>query len=360
MADNLQVTTSEGATSVAADEIAGVKHQRMKLQHGVDGAAADVSATNPLPSALYDTGGAPITSSLRGSVGEKLALDVASASALFTLTMPAGTGTRYSNVVDGLNYMWWTGSWITSGSGGSLALEGSHDSTTWITFPIEYLSTSGGVGQSSSTIVGSFITAGYTFHGPLTFRYLRLRATSTVTGTYNMQVALSSSALVKNIMSVTGSASAATDVTSPGSAVDANALQVFYNGVTWSRMRAATTFRSAAATAVGNTALWTPAASKKFRRLGYRIEVSGNVTQTTGGDFTVSLYDGASNPTAFVHHFNVPTTGASSGALGGYTTGWIDTSNGLISALANNVLNINLSAALTSGTIRVIVKGNEE
>jgi hypothetical protein len=40
MADNLPVTPGTGAT-VAADEIGGVLHQRVKLSLGVDGAAAD-------------------------------------------------------------------------------------------------------------------------------------------------------------------------------------------------------------------------------------------------------------------------------------------------------------------------------
>jgi hypothetical protein len=48
MADNVGYTPGTGAT-VAADEIAGVLHQRVKLGIGDDGVAVDVSATNPLP-----------------------------------------------------------------------------------------------------------------------------------------------------------------------------------------------------------------------------------------------------------------------------------------------------------------------
>lgn len=48
MADNMQVTPGSGAT-VAADEIGGALYQRVKLTWGVDGAAVDASATNPLP-----------------------------------------------------------------------------------------------------------------------------------------------------------------------------------------------------------------------------------------------------------------------------------------------------------------------
>jgi hypothetical protein len=52
MADNitLPLTGSGDATAaVAADEIAGVKHQRVKVEYGTDGSATDVSASNPMP-----------------------------------------------------------------------------------------------------------------------------------------------------------------------------------------------------------------------------------------------------------------------------------------------------------------------
>lgn len=51
MADNVGYTPGTGAT-VAADEIGGVLHQRVKLGIGDDGTAVDVSETNPLPVTL--------------------------------------------------------------------------------------------------------------------------------------------------------------------------------------------------------------------------------------------------------------------------------------------------------------------
>jgi hypothetical protein len=51
MADNVGYTPGTGAT-VAADEIGGVLHQRVKLGIGNDGVAVDVSATNPMPASL--------------------------------------------------------------------------------------------------------------------------------------------------------------------------------------------------------------------------------------------------------------------------------------------------------------------
>jgi hypothetical protein len=56
MADNFQVNipTTSGNT-FAADDIGGVHHQRVKVQHGADGSATDVSSASPLP--VGDAGG---------------------------------------------------------------------------------------------------------------------------------------------------------------------------------------------------------------------------------------------------------------------------------------------------------------
>lgn len=48
MADNVAITAGTG-TSIAADDIGGVMHQRVKVTHGDDGSATDTSTTNPLP-----------------------------------------------------------------------------------------------------------------------------------------------------------------------------------------------------------------------------------------------------------------------------------------------------------------------
>jgi hypothetical protein len=48
MADNIGYTPGTGAT-IAADEIAGVLHQRIKIGIGADGTATDVSQANPMP-----------------------------------------------------------------------------------------------------------------------------------------------------------------------------------------------------------------------------------------------------------------------------------------------------------------------
>jgi len=55
MADNVLITPGIGAT-VAADDIAGVLHQRVKIEHGADGSATDVSAASPLPVVTTNAG----------------------------------------------------------------------------------------------------------------------------------------------------------------------------------------------------------------------------------------------------------------------------------------------------------------
>lgn len=50
MADNTTLNTMTGGDTIATDEIAGAKFQRIKLIHGADGVNdGDVAKTNPLP-----------------------------------------------------------------------------------------------------------------------------------------------------------------------------------------------------------------------------------------------------------------------------------------------------------------------
>ncbi len=52
MADNTQLNLGSGGDVIATDEIAGVKHQRVKVEFGADGSATDVSPLNGLPTDL--------------------------------------------------------------------------------------------------------------------------------------------------------------------------------------------------------------------------------------------------------------------------------------------------------------------
>ena len=48
MADNVAITAGSG-TNIAADDIASVFYQRVKISHGADGSATDTSSAAPLP-----------------------------------------------------------------------------------------------------------------------------------------------------------------------------------------------------------------------------------------------------------------------------------------------------------------------
>ena len=91
MVDNTTLNAGTGGDVIASDDIGGVKHQRVKIEYGVDGAATDVSDTNPLP--IDDAGGSITvdgTVSLGAGTAEigKLAAGVAS---IGTVVLGAGT-----------------------------------------------------------------------------------------------------------------------------------------------------------------------------------------------------------------------------------------------------------------------------
>jgi len=133
---------------------------------------------------------------------------------------------------------------------------------------------------------------------------------------------------------------------------------LLYNGSTFDRQRTPTTRKTVAATASGNTALWTPASGKKFRLMRFEVQVSGNGVIAGGGIVTVTFQD-ATTDLGIANDFYLPAVAVTT-TPGELRSGWIDIGNGVLSALANNVLNVNLSAALTTGQVRVTCVGTEE
>jgi hypothetical protein len=108
-------------------------------------------------------------------------------------------------------------------------------------------------------------------------------------------------------------------------------------------------FKSGAGSGAGNTALWTPTTGKKFRIRG-GVAFCGNDATSAAGS-TVSLLDNAATIMNVIH-IGTTTTGLSVPfSFGG---------NGYLSTAANNVLNINLSAAFTASSVYVTVWGTEE
>jgi hypothetical protein len=127
----------------------------------------------------------------------------------------------------------------------------------------------------------------------------------------------------------------------------------------WSKMRTPTVFRTVSATASGNTAIWTPGSGNKFRLLKLFIQVTDNASLASGGVLTVDIQD-SSTTTNITFSVFVPTTAVTT-TIGDGAEIQLDLGQfGILSAAANNVLNVNLSSALATGVCRIIAMGTEE
>ena len=114
-------------------------------------------------------------------------------------------------------------------------------------------------------------------------------------------------------------------------------------------------FKSAIATAAGDTLLWDPASTRSFRLMGYCIEVPGGVTFAAPAILTVTSRENAV-ALPFAHSFYITTAPRDNDAR----TPWVELGNGYLAAADAN-LNINLSAALAgTGAVRVIACGVED
>ena len=94
MADNVTLNSGTGGATLAADDISGIHHQRVKIQYGVDGAATDVSDTNPLP---IDDAGGSIT------VDGTITADAGSGTFTVAGTVTANLGATDNAVLDNID-----------------------------------------------------------------------------------------------------------------------------------------------------------------------------------------------------------------------------------------------------------------
>lgn len=103
--------------------------------------------------------------------------------------------------------------------------------------------------------------------------------------------------------------------------------------------------------------IWTPAVGKKFRLMGYNIQLSADATLAVAGETLLTLLDNAT-AIGIAHNFYVPATA-------------LDTffanppivvpfpGNGYLSILAGNALKATLSTYLATGTFSLNVYGVE-
>jgi hypothetical protein len=130
-------------------------------------------------------------------------------------------------------------------------------------------------------------------------------------------------------------------------------------GLISERLRTPTVWSGANASAIGATAIWTPAAGKKFRLMAGFIMVPSNCIQAVAGLIAFGLQDAAG---AFMGKSFTTFVPGAAGPTGPPLGFWpfVIPGNGWLSALANNSLNVNLSAALTTGLCIVGTMGTEE
>lgn len=123
-----------------------------------------------------------------------------------------------------------------------------------------------------------------------------------------------------------------------------------------------TIFKTAqiAATAAGNTAVWTPTAGKKFQLMKFQITAQG-LAATASAAVTVSFQDAAVALGFGSYDIDVPAVAGLQVGIAQISGGMIDLGNGILSSTINNVLNFNISAAGagTVGNYRVNLEGIE-
>ena len=85
MADNTVLNAGSGGDTIATDEIAGIKHQQVKVEWGVDGTATPVSAANPMP--VVQTGTHAVNATLGAETTKVIGtVNIAAAQTLATVT----------------------------------------------------------------------------------------------------------------------------------------------------------------------------------------------------------------------------------------------------------------------------------
>lgn len=129
-----------------------------------------------------------------------------------------------------------------------------------------------------------------------------------------------------------------------------------------SMARTPTVFKQVSTRATGNTALWTPLTGNKFRALRFKIQITADTNTAAQSQLTIGLQD-ATTDIGVSHIVSIPATAGvlTTQVSDGYDSGWIDLGQfGYLSTAANAVLNVNLSEAVLTGLVNVIVAGTEE
>lgn len=109
MADNVTLGTMSGGDNVAADDIGGIKFQRVKLIYGADGVnSGDVATTNGIPvqndrdvKSATISSGQSLSSAIDIAGHEKVAIQMPSSWTTANLTFQGSyDGSTYANIYD--------------------------------------------------------------------------------------------------------------------------------------------------------------------------------------------------------------------------------------------------------------------
>lgn len=284
--------------------------------------------------------------------------NTAVAPAVQLLSVPAGSGIHYSNIVDATGYGSFSLMCTSLGaSGSSWQLQVSNDGTTWITQALETFNN--GV-SGGSVMSGSYTMGTSTFYtGVVQARYMRLSVGTTTTGTYVV-----TAQLMPHQVRFTG-AQTVQGTLAPGDqsvsaiGVQVNSLGRLYGGgsnSTWHMQRTPTVFKSGAGQS-GTLAMWTPTSGYRYRLMRYKLQLDANAA-ISGGGVTVGMQFADNVTNLWTEYCSVPTTAGTQ--YGGWSTGWVDLGNGFLSGASDRALNLVISTALTTGSIRFVVCGTEE
>jgi hypothetical protein len=93
MADNVNITAGTG-TIIAADDIGGVLHQRVKIAQGADGVGVDVSPAAPLQVTLANHGANAVAVKVDGSAATQPVSGTVAVSTVNSVAPAFGTGVR--------------------------------------------------------------------------------------------------------------------------------------------------------------------------------------------------------------------------------------------------------------------------
>ena len=104
--------------------------------------------------------------------------------------------------------------------------------------------------------------------------------------------------------------------------------------------------------------IWTPAAGKKFRLMGYSILLSDDATLAAAGETLLTLLDNAT-AIGLAYNFYVPLTALDTNFSGSHI-GVNLPPNGYLSVAANNPLKATLGTYLATGSFSINVWGSEE